>query len=48
MCNNKQGVIVGEEQELLGVLATYFKVLLNPKGNTTTSEEINYFGPENI
>ena len=21
--------------------------LLNPKGNTTTSEEINYFGPEN-
>ena len=25
----------------------YFKELLNPKGNTTTSEEINYFGPEN-
>jgi len=29
------------------VWATYCKELLNPKGNMTTSEEINYFGPEN-
>jgi len=29
------------------VWATYFKELVNPKSNTTTSEEINYFRPEN-
>jgi len=47
MCKNKQGVIVGEEKGVLEVWVTYFKELLNPKGNTTTSEEVNYFGPEN-
>jgi len=26
--------------------ATYFKELLNPKANVTTSEGITYFGPE--
>jgi len=40
-------VIVGEEKDVLEVWATYFKELLNPKGNATTSEEISYFGPEN-
>jgi hypothetical protein len=40
MCKNKQGVIVGEEKDVLEVWATYFKELLNPKGNTTTSEKI--------
>jgi len=47
MCKNKQGVIVGEEKDVLEVWAMYFKELLNPKGIVTTSEEINYFGPEN-
>jgi len=40
MCKNKQGVIVGEEKDVLEVWVTYCKELLNPKGNTTTSEEI--------
>ena len=47
MCKNKQGVTVGEETDVLEVWATYFKELLNPKHNMTTSEEINYFRPEN-
>jgi len=47
MCKNKQGVIVGEEKDVLEVWATYFKELFSSKGNMTTSEEINYFGPEN-
>jgi len=47
MCKNKQGVIVGEEKDVLEVWATYFKELLDPEGNTTISEETNYFGPEN-
>ena len=47
MCKNKQGVTVGEEKDPLEVWTTYFKELLNPKGNMTTSKEINYFGPEN-
>ena len=46
MCKNKQGVVVGEEKEVLEVWATYFKELLNPKANVTTSEGITYFGPE--
>ena len=46
MCKNKQGVIVGEEKDVLEVWATYFKELLNPKVNMTTSEGITYFGPE--
>ena len=46
LCTNKRGVIVGEEEEVLEVWATYFKELLNPKVNMTTSEEITYFGPE--
>jgi hypothetical protein len=46
MCKNKQGVIVGEEKDVLGVWATYFKELLNPKTNMTTSEESTYFGPK--
>jgi hypothetical protein len=46
MCKNKHGVIVGEEKDVLEVWVTYFKELLNPKTNTTTSEEITYFGPE--
>jgi hypothetical protein len=46
MCKNKQRVIVGEEKEVLEVWATYFKELLNPKANVTTSEGITYFGPE--
>jgi len=46
MCKNKQGVIVGEEKDALAVWATYFKELLNPKVNMTTTEEITYFGPE--
>ena len=33
MCSNKQGVIVREEKDVLEVWATYFKELLNPKGN---------------
>ena len=47
VCKNKQGVMVGEEKDVLEVWATYFNELINPKGNTTTSEEISYFGPEN-
>jgi hypothetical protein len=47
MCKNKQGVIVGEEKDVLEVWATYLKELLNPKVNMTTSEGITYFGPEN-
>jgi len=47
MCKNKQGIIVGEEKEVLEVWAIHFKELLNPNGITTTSEEINYFGQEN-
>jgi len=47
LCKNKQGVIVGEEKDVLEVWVTYFKELLNPKCNMTTSEEINYFGLEN-
>ena len=47
MCNNKQGVTVGDKKDVLEVWVTNFKELLNPKGNTTTSEENNYFGPEN-
>jgi hypothetical protein len=43
---NKQGVIVGEENEVLGVWATGFGEFLDPKVNMTTSEEITYFGPE--
>jgi hypothetical protein len=43
MCKNKQGEIVGEEKDVLEVWATYFKELLNPKANMTTSEEITYF-----
>jgi hypothetical protein len=46
MCKNKQGVIVGEEKEVLEVWATYFRELLDLKVNMTTSEEITYFGPE--
>ena len=46
MCKNKQGVIVGEKKDVLEVWATYFKELLNPKANMSTSEEITYFGPE--
>jgi hypothetical protein len=46
MCKNKQGAIVGEEKHELEVSATYFKELLNPKFNMTTSEGITYFGPE--
>jgi hypothetical protein len=46
MCKNKQGVIVGDEKDVLEVWATYFKELLNPKVNMTTSEGITYFGPE--
>jgi len=40
MCKNKQGVVVGEKRGVLGVWATYFKELLNPKVNMTTSEGI--------
>jgi hypothetical protein len=46
MCKNKQGVVVGEEKDVLDVWATYFKELLNPKVNMTTSEGITYIGPE--
>jgi hypothetical protein len=42
MCKNKQRVIVGEEKDVLEVWATYFKELLNPKVNMTTSEGITY------
>ena len=47
MCKNKQGVIVGEEKDVLEVWVTYFTELLNPKGNMTTSQEINYVRLEN-
>jgi hypothetical protein len=47
MCKNKQGVIVGEEKDVLEVWATHFKELLNTKVNITTSEGITYFGLEN-
>jgi hypothetical protein len=44
MCKNKQGIIVVEEKEVLEVWAKYFRELLDPNVNTTTSEEITYFG----
>jgi hypothetical protein len=40
MCKNKQGVIVGEEEEVLEVWAAYFEELLNRKVSMTTSEGI--------
>jgi hypothetical protein len=46
MCKNKQGMIVGEEKDVLEVWVTYFKELLNPKTNITSSEGSTYFGPE--
>jgi sorting nexin-29 len=46
MCKNTQGVIVGEEKDVLEVWVTYFKELLNPKTNLTTSEGITFFRPE--
>jgi hypothetical protein len=47
MCKNKQGVIVGEEKEVLEVWAAYFKELLNPKFNRIASERSIYFRPKN-
>jgi hypothetical protein len=46
MCRNKQGIIAGEEEDVLEVWATYFKELLISKLNMTTSEGNSYFGPE--
>ena len=40
MDKNEQGVIVGEEKDVLEMWATYFKELFDPKGNMTTLEEI--------
>ena len=46
MCKNKQGIIVGREEEVLEVWVTYFKELLNSQVNGTTLKETTYYGPE--
>jgi hypothetical protein len=40
MCKNKEGVIAGEEKDVLEVWVTYIKELLNPKVNMTILEGI--------
>jgi len=47
MCKNKQGVIVGEEKEVLEVWATHFKELLNPEVNAENAERVTYYTSEN-
>jgi hypothetical protein len=37
MCRNKQGIMVGDESEVLEVWAEYFKELLNPQINVLTN-----------
>jgi hypothetical protein len=46
MCRNKQGIMVGDKNEVLEVWADYFMELLNPQINVPILEENNYFGPE--
>ena len=46
MCKNKQGIIVGREEEVLEVWVTYFKELLNSQVNGTTLKETTYYRPE--
>jgi hypothetical protein len=46
MCRNKQGIILGSEENASEVWTAYFKELLNPQVNTTAPEETTYFVPE--